>query len=63
MRVVAWLTTILIGSAMLGIGCWFEVVFVASNADLDSLFLIGTEVALIVFLCSGMVLILAVLRT
>jgi hypothetical protein len=26
MRVVAWLTTILIGSAMLGIGCWFEVV-------------------------------------
>jgi hypothetical protein len=60
MRVVLLLT--LIVSAVLGIGCWFEVVFVAGNADLKPLFLIGIQVALIVFLGSGVLLIIATLR-
>jgi len=58
---VVLLATLLV-SALLGIGCWFAVGFVA-NADVGALFLIGMGAALIVFLGSGVLLILATLRT
>jgi hypothetical protein len=60
---VALLSATLIVSAVLGIGCWFALIFGADGADLEAVFLIGMVVASIVFLGSGTLLVLAVLRT
>jgi hypothetical protein len=60
---VAWLAAILIVSMVFSIGCWFTAAFVAgSNSDLGAALIVLTEVGLIGFLGSGVLLIIATLR-
>jgi hypothetical protein len=60
---VAWLAAILIVSMVFSIGCWFTAAFIArSNPDLGAALLVLTEVGLIAFLGSGVLLIIATLR-
>jgi hypothetical protein len=61
--VVAWLAAILIVSMVFSIGCWFTAAFVAgSKPDLGAALIVLTEVGLIGFLGSGVLLIIATLR-
>jgi hypothetical protein len=60
---VAWLAAIVIVSMVFSIGCWFTAAFVAgSNSDLGAALIVLTEVGLIGFLGSGVLLIIATLR-
>jgi hypothetical protein len=59
--VVAWLEAITIVSMVLSVGCWFTAA--GSNPDLGASLLVLTEVGLIVFLRSGILLIIAKWRT
>jgi hypothetical protein len=60
---VAWLAAIVIVSMVFSIGCWFTAAFVAgSNSDLGAALIVLTEVSLIGFLGSGVLLIIATLR-
>ena len=61
---VAWLAAILIVSMVFSIGCWFTAAFVAgSKPDLGAALIVLTEVGLIGFLGSGVLLIIATWRT
>jgi hypothetical protein len=58
-RLVPWLLTLFIGSAVLGIGSWFYFWFLeGSNAKMEPLLFFLTETALIVSLGSGAVVLL-----
>jgi hypothetical protein len=60
---VAWLAAIVIVSMVFSIGCWFTAAFVAgSNSDLGAALIVLTEVGLIGFLGSGVLLMIATLR-
>jgi hypothetical protein len=64
MHLIPWLTAILIGSAVLAIGCGTGFLFVAgSNLELEAVFLVGMEIALIAFAGSMVLLIIARWRT
>jgi len=59
MRLVRWLLTLFVGSAMLGLSSWFGFRFLeGGNAGLEALLFFLTQAALIVSLGSGVVLLL-----
>jgi hypothetical protein len=61
MRPIPWLVAIVIGSAALGVGCAVFFVFGAgTNPDLEALFLVGIQLALIVFVASTVLLLVAI---
>jgi hypothetical protein len=58
MRFIPWLAAILIGSAALGVGCAVGFGFVTgANLELEALFLLGMQTALIAFVGSMALLI------
>jgi hypothetical protein len=56
----AWLAAIFIGSAVLGISCWFAAGFFRSS-DLEVLLLSVTDIAFIVFFGCGALLVINLL--
>jgi hypothetical protein len=64
MRLIPWLVAILIGSAALGVGCGVGFLLVTgSNLELETLFLIGIDIALVVLITSTVLLFVAISRT
>ena len=62
MRLVPWALALFIGSALLGFGSLFGFRFLGgSNGDLEALLFFVTQTALIVFLCSVVLLLLPLL--
>jgi len=64
MRLIPWLVAMLIGSAALGVGCGVGFLLVTgSNPELETLFLIGIDIALVAFIANTVLLFLARSRT
>jgi hypothetical protein len=62
MRFISWLIAIVIGSVVVGCGVGFGF-FAGDNLELEALFLVGMQIALVAFIGSNALLIIAIWRT